>query len=195
MTPEEWLERSTVFWRKNFKAYKASLISSSPIVIEWVPHIRSMRPHDSMVFIIYGNTLCVCGGLGDAVYSFPEPVPLDYLSRIKLETFARLVTTVPWIDTRTPWSMQVAKGWAKRQLSQLKAASFHPPQWLTHLAKTDGSREYFEAASASLKKDPYVDCQRAREVGNAGAVLDQGSICYLIGIQMAMEQLKEKGIL
>lgn len=185
-----------------FKDHMATVTKYGDVTfLDW-SHPESSRYAVRYTFM--GSSLFITGDLGKAVFAFTSPIAIEYFKTINLGYFMRNLSC----SSRDCWKFDSEKAkeeieeWFKESVFDYQGSELETPEGLMELSEI--RNELLHAATeydsvVVFEREVWGIYQHSRDmegeefehISKFGRRLPSEFIAYLLGIQMAHEQLKK----
>lgn len=199
---EQWKKICREEWFKDHKATQFNGVSTSATstVAIPVPLIYWQKPgtwNYGCHFIIHRRWLCVVGDFGEATFEWSEDITLEFLAGLDFGYFLSKCRASATGKACEEWDNKVAERNIEEYIEELNLT---PPDEQSDQIKGtmeilsnvgDYSNDY-ELQNASKEiYDSTGDAETAGSISNMGTVPSTHVIGMFVGLQMAIQQLKE----
>lgn len=193
----EYVERTSKEWREqHFKDHVANEITAAEdfTVINWA---SPKSWNYGCRFIIHRRWLCVVGDIGEATYEWSQDLTLEFLASLDFGYFAGKCCASEQGRKYESWDNHIAGLVSNDRIVELKAtpeddAGEGDKKELEVLEALDNCDQDSFKSAAQEYYDEHGDGEGAGLISEMGMVPDGRCIGHLIGLQMAIAQLKAK---
>ena len=187
--------------KKNFENHVATIDQFSKfypndydapldIQIETLTWKKSDSYNYYVKYIHMGNTLCVFGDLGEAIYRWSEPVTFEWLSNLDLSYFAGKCQASEVGRDFKEWdehkALDAMKHFAKEKY--FKWSKFKEEERPNSLYDEREWEEWLRANGNDILGDYYWEWAYG-----IGKTFNTRCVYHFVGLQMAMKQIRECG--